>query len=145
MFLFDFLDVFFLLHYLILSSYGKSFWSFVYVNIYCVGAEISILMSLLDGPDPYFYCRMMEKTPSVKEEMDGMAFISRQSRHICFVIIMIKVLFPTLSICTLTWRVNNYVSRQGKGINRRNESIKKARSLISLRLSVDCTEYCNSS
>ena len=32
---------------------------------------------------------------------------------------MIKVL---IRICILNWRVNNYVSRQGKGINRRNES-----------------------
>ena len=32
---------------------------------------------------------------------------------------MIKVLF---SICNLTWRVNNYISRQGKCTNRRNES-----------------------
>ena len=36
-----------------------------------------------------------------------------------FVVNMIKILF---TICSLTWRVNNYVSRQGKGINRRNES-----------------------
>ena len=38
----------------------------------------------------------MEKTRSVKEEMEGNLFISRQSRHIFFVIIMIKALFPTL-------------------------------------------------
>ena len=63
----------------------------------------------------------MEKTRSVKEEMEGNVFISRQSRHISFVIIMIKVLFL---LCTFTWRVNNYVSHQGKGINRRNESTK---------------------
>ena len=31
---------------------------------------------------------------------------------------MIKVLFL---ICTLDWRVNNFVSCQGKSINRRNE------------------------
>ena len=43
---------------------------------------------------------------------------SHQSLHF-FVIIMIKALFP---ICTLTWRVNNYVSRREKGINRRNKS-----------------------
>ena len=36
-----------------------------------------------------------------------------------FIVNMIKVLFP---IGTLTWLVNNYVSRQGKGINRINES-----------------------
>ena len=32
---------------------------------------------------------------------------------------MIKILLP---VCTLTWRANSYVSRQGKSINRRNES-----------------------
>ena len=36
-----------------------------------------------------------------------------------FVVNMIKVLFP---LCTLTYRVNNCVSHQGRGINRRNES-----------------------
>ena len=41
------------------------------------------------------------------------------SASIVFVARMIKVLFV---ICTSTWRVNNYVSRQGEGINRRNES-----------------------
>ena len=75
-------------------------------------------MSISDGLDPYFFCRKMERL-SVKEEMDGEVFISRQSRHYPFVDNMIKVLFP---ICTLLWRVNNYVSRQGKGITRRNES-----------------------
>ena len=54
----------------------------------------------------------MEKTRSVREEIDGKVFISRQSRHLFSLINnMIKVLFP---ICTLIWRVNNYVSRQGK-------------------------------
>ena len=36
-----------------------------------------------------------------------------------FVFNMIKVPFP---FCTSTWRVNNYVSRQRKGINTRKES-----------------------
>ena len=53
----------------------------------------------------------MEKTPSVKEEMDGEVFISRQSRHYLFLGNMIEVLFP---ICTLVWRVNICLSRQGK-------------------------------
>ena len=48
-------------------------------------------------------------------------FISRHSRHSDLDVSIMQVLFP---ICTLTWRVNNYVSRQGKGINRRNESTK---------------------
>ena len=63
----------------------------------------------------------MEKTRSVKEEMEGKLFISRQSRHIFFVIIMIKVLFPTLY---LYLACKHYVSRQGNGINRRNESTR---------------------
>ena len=69
-------------------------------------------MSISDGPDRTFFCRKMEKTRSVREEMDGKVFISRQSRH-PFPLInnMIKVLFP---ICTLNRRVNNCVSRQGK-------------------------------
>ena len=55
----------------------------------------------------------------MKEGRDGELFISRQSWHFSFKHNMIKVIFPFL---TLNWRVNNYVSRQGKGINRRNES-----------------------
>ena len=45
-------------------------------------------------------------------------FISRQSRHFDYDDVIFKVLFP---ICALTCRVKNYVSRQGKCINRRNE------------------------
>ena len=48
-------------------------------------------------------------------------FISRQSRHSDFKVSIMLVLIP---ICTLTWRVYNFVSRQGEGINRRNESTK---------------------
>ena len=55
----------------------------------------------------------------MKEEIDGKVFSSRQSRNFSFVNKMIKVLFP---IYTLSWHVNNYVSRKGKGIIRRNES-----------------------
>ena len=78
----------------------------------CVGAGITTLMSISDESDRTLFCRKMEKTRSVREEMDGKVFISRQSRH-PFPLInnMIKVLFP---ICTLIWRANNYVSRQGK-------------------------------
>ena len=61
---------------------------------------------------PVLFCRKMEKSRSVREEMDEKVFISRQSRH-PFPLIsnMNKVLFP---ICTLIWRANNYVSGQGK-------------------------------
>ena len=45
--------------------------------------------------------------------------ISRQSRHSDFDVVFHEKLLP---ICTLNSRVNNYVSSQGKGINRKNES-----------------------
>ena len=109
----NFLNVFHVFSRCILSisSYGNFLSSFVYVIIYCVGAGITTLISISDGWDPYFFRRKMEKTRFVKEKMDGRVFISRQSRHFSFLNNMIKVLFP---IFTLIWRVNNYVSRQGK-------------------------------
>ena len=55
----------------------------------------------------------------MRAETDIEEFISRQSRHFSVIDNMIKILFP---ICTLIWRVNNYASRQGKTIIRRNES-----------------------
>ena len=36
-----------------------------------------------------------------------------------FILFSARVLFP---ICTLTWRANNYVSRQRKSMSRRGES-----------------------
>ena len=45
--------------------------------------------------DRYIFRRMMDKTRSAKEEMDGMLILSRQSRHISFVIIIIRAFFPT--------------------------------------------------
>ena len=68
-------------------------------------------MSISEGSDPYLFRRKMEKTRSVEEGMDGRVFISGQIGIFFFINIMIKVLFP---ICTLIWRVNIYVSRQGK-------------------------------
>ena len=76
-------------------------------------------MSFSDGLHPYLFRRKMKKTRFMKEEMDGEVFISRQSRLFSFIDNVIKVFFPNF---TLIWRVNNYVSREGKGINRRNEN-----------------------
>ena len=45
-------------------------------------------------------------------------FISGQNRHLDFYMVICKVFSP---FCTLTWRVNNYISRQGKRINGKNE------------------------
>ena len=101
-------------------SYEKRLWSSVYVFIYCVGAGINILMSFSGGSDPYFFRRKIEKTRSMKEQKEWEVFISHQSRRFSFTDKSVKV-FHT--ICTLIWRVNIYVSRQGKGSDRRNESI----------------------
>ena len=79
--------------------------------IYCVGAGITTLMSISDRSDPYFFCRKMEKTRSVKEEVDGDCLFPARVGISPMINNMIEVLFP---ICTLIWRVNKYVSRQGK-------------------------------
>ena len=44
-----------LAHFLENSFDGKSFWSFVYVIYYGVGARMTALMSISDGLDPYFF------------------------------------------------------------------------------------------
>ena len=57
----------------------------------------------------------MEKARSVKEELNGKVFISRQSRHISFEITTIKVFFPTLyfdmaceKLCFTPWNRCKY-------------------------------------
>ena len=85
--------------------------NFVYVTIFCVVPRITTLMSVSGGSDLYLFRRQMEKTRSVREELDGRVFVYRKRRHFSFINIMIKALFP---ICTFIWRVNIYVSRQGK-------------------------------
>ena len=67
-------------------------------------------------------------------------FISRVSRHFDFDVIIYKVLFI---ICTMTWRVNNYVSRQGKGKNERSEStdLEPLELLLALCSTDDINHY----
>ena len=45
----------YLVRLLVYSSDRKSFWSFAYVIIYCVGADLITLMSISYGLDPYFF------------------------------------------------------------------------------------------
>ena len=99
--------------FLLISSFGKPVSSFVYDIFYYVVAGKTNLMSISDGLDPYFFRRKMEKVRSMKEEKDGQVFISRQSRHCCFIDIMIKVFFP---IRTLNWRVNNLFPAKEKAL-----------------------------
>ena len=92
-------------------------------------------MSIYDGLQPYIFRQKMEKTRFVREGMDGKVFLSRQSRHFSSVNIMSKVLFPT---CTLTWRVNNYVFCQGKGMNRRSKNTIRILLLLFVALNNIC-------
>ena len=77
-----------------------------------VGAGINTLMSISDGLSLSIFCRKMEKTRPMREEMDGkVVFFPPESALLPLMLYFSTVLFP---ICTLTWRVNNYVSRQEK-------------------------------
>ena len=69
-------------------------------------------MSISDRLGPSIFCRKMEKARPMMEEMDGkVVFFPARVGIFNFDVLMSKVFFP---ICTLTWRVNNYVSRQEK-------------------------------
>ena len=85
------------------------------------GAEINTLISISNGLGPSIFCRNMVKTCPMREEMDRKVVYFPPGSAIrlwCFKTVSI---FPT---CTLNCCVNNYVSLQGKGINRRDESTK---------------------
>ena len=108
---FGFLFCFSLFHfsYFILLSQSTKFLKFsIYGINNCqdseqyVGAGINTLMTFCDGLGPSIFCQKMQETASIP---------FRQSQYFDFDIVICKVLFP---ICTLTWRVNNYVSRQEK-------------------------------
>ena len=77
-----------------------------------VGAGINTLMSISDGLGPSIFCRKMEKARPMMKEMDGkVVYFPPESAYPAFDVLISEVLFP---ICTSTWRVNNYVSRQEK-------------------------------
>ena len=87
-----------------------------------VSAGINTWMSTCDGLGPSIFSQKMKKASPMKEKTAGkVVFFSRQSRHSDFDVVIYKIVFP---ICTLTQRVNNYVSRQGNGKKKKNESTK---------------------
>ena len=77
-----------------------------------VGAGMDNLMSVSDGLKSFIFCQKMEKARPMREKMDG--------KVVCFppesVLLPLMFYFSTVPfpVCTLTWRVNNYVSRQEK-------------------------------
>ena len=64
----------------------------------------------------------METTRPLAEEMDGKKVYFPPESAIQLFFLLLQVLFP---ICTLTWCVNKNVSRQGKGIYKKNESTRE--------------------
>ena len=69
-------------------------------------------MSISDGLGPSIFCRKMEKARPKMEEVDGkVVHFLPESAFLNFDVLMSNVFFP---ICTLTWRVSKYVSRQEK-------------------------------
>ena len=70
------------------------------------------LMSISDGSDPYFFLSKYGKV-AVREGGNGRKGVYFPPESASFPLInnMIKVLVP---VSTLIWRVNNYISRQGK-------------------------------
>ena len=95
----------------VLCSHGKSFWSFVHVIIYSIGAAISTLMSISDGLDLYIFLSKNENDAVYERKIGQKGVFSRHSRHFSLVNKMIKVLFP---FSTLNLRVNTHVSRRKK-------------------------------
>ena len=76
------------------------------------GAGIDTLMSISDGLGLSIFCRKMEKARPLREEMDGkVVYFPLELAILPLILYFSTVLFP---ICTLTWRVNNYVFRQEK-------------------------------
>ena len=77
-----------------------------------VGAGITTLMSISDGLESSIFCQKMEKTRPMRKEMDRkVVYFPPESALLPLMLYFSTVLFP---ICALTWRVNNYVSRQEK-------------------------------
>ena len=70
---------------LVTSSYGKSYWCFLYVNFYCVGAGITTFVSNSDGLDPYIFPSKEGKDAVYERERDGEVFNSRQNRRFSFI------------------------------------------------------------
>ena len=67
-------------------------------------------MSISDGLGPSIFYRKMEKERPMREEMDGkVVYFPPESALLPLMLYFSTVLFP---ICTLTWRANNFVSRQ---------------------------------
>ena len=115
-----YINSFFVMKLLVCSWCEKTVVFCLYEYFY-VGVGISTLMSFSDGLGSHF---LFASKHGKNETYEGRirwrgVYFPPESASFAFIVIMNKILFP---ICTLTWRVNNYVFRQGKSINRRSDS-----------------------
>ena len=96
-------------------------------------------MSVSDGLGPSLFCRKMEKAGPMREEMDGkVVYFPPESALLPLILYFSTVLFP---ICTLTWRVNNYVSRQeevyiGETKVQRQNSSEPFKELLAIKCTI---------
>ena len=97
----------------------ENLFDLLFMLIFIVSKRITTLMAISDGLDPYFFLSKDGKCAVHEKKLDGEINLSHQSRHFSFIDNMVKALFP---IYSLNWRVDNDVSRQGKGISRKNET-----------------------
>ena len=104
---------------LLFSYFGKNVW-FLFITVFFVSGGKKHF-------DVFFWriklvlFQSKDRKDAAYEGSNGWkgVYFPPKSASSAFVVNMIKVLFP---ICTFTWHVNNYVSRQKECINRRNES-----------------------
>ena len=64
----------------------------VLTNIFCAGGGTSTLMSISDGICPYILSKD-GKNAAYGRKINGKVFISRQSRHFLFIVIVINIFF----------------------------------------------------
>ena len=93
---------------------------FFMLLFFCVGAGITTLMSISDGFNTYFFRRKMANTRSMKEEIDGQVFTSRERRNFSITDNMIKVF------------------SEGKNIKRRNEKTNKNIEIVAFWSCTHC-------
>ena len=93
---------------------------FVHINFSCVGPKKSTLMSNSHGLGLFFFPWKDGKDVASEGRLGRKGFyFSLELASVVFLVNMLEVFFP---IYTLIWRINNYVSLEGKGINRKSES-----------------------
>ena len=73
-------------------------------------------MSISEGLDPYVFLPKNGKDAVFDRRNEWRGVFSRQSWDFAFADKIIEILFP---ICTLTWRVNTYISRRRKDLKRK--------------------------